>query len=129
MKSKYTITLTLLIILLALTIYYYPKNSQTNNPENNQINDDSSVKIAVTYEKLAENVVLFPHPVTEEKITALVTMVEDDINQYCIGNQIKTRFNFIPTPIIHKGGTQQGENPPGLDEMIQLNQNGINLIV
>lgn len=79
--------------------------------------------------KLSENVGRWPHPVSEEKIKALVTMVEDDINQYCIDNQIETRFNYIPTPVIHKGGTPQGENPPGLDEMIQLNQSDINLIV
>jgi len=128
-KNRYKISGILLIILAFAAIYYYPQNPQTHNPENNQADDETSVKIAVTYEKLAENVGLFPHPISEEKITALVAMAENDINQYCIDNQIETRFRYIPTPVIHKGGTQQGENPPGLDEMIQLNQSGINLIV
>ena len=129
MKSKFTITLALVIILLVITIYNYPQDLQTKNPENNQIDDEITVKIAVTYEKLTENVELFPHPVPEEKIISLVELAEKEINQYCTDNQIETRFTFIPTPIIHKGGTAPGENPPGLDEMIQLNQSGINLIV
>jgi ABC-type branched-subunit amino acid transport system substrate-binding protein len=128
-KNKYSIAFGLLIILLFVTINYYPRNTQPNNPENNQLKDENTVKIAVTYMKLSENVGRWPHPVSEEKIKALVTMAEEDINQYCIDNQIETRFNYIPTPVIHKGGTPQGENPPGLDEMIQLNQSGINLIV
>ncbi len=129
MKNKYSIAFGLLIILLFVTINYYPRNTQPNNPENNQLKDENTVKIAVTYMKLSENVGRWPHPVSEEKIKALVTMAEDDINQYCIDNQIETRFNYIPNPVIHKGGTPQGENPPGLDEMIQLNQSGVNLIV
>jgi len=127
-KNKFAIPVTLLIILLAITINYY-SGLQSNDPENNQTDDNNIVKIAVTYEKLAENVELFPHTVSEEKITSLVELAEKEINQYCTDNQIETRFTFIPTPIIHKGGTSTGENPPGLDEMIQLNQSGINLIV
>lgn len=129
MKNRFKISGILLLILVFVAIYYYPRNPQTHNPENNQADDETSVKIAVTYEKLAENVGLYPHPVSMEKINALITMAEDDINQYCLDNQIETRFSFIPTPVIHKGGTSSGENPPGLDEMIQLNQSGINLIV
>ena len=91
--------------------------------------EENIVNIAVTYEKLAENVEVFPHPVSEEKIIALVNYTEAEINQYCNDKQIDTRFKFIPTPVIHKGGIPAGENPPGLDEMIQLNMAGINLIV
>jgi len=128
-KNRFKITVILIIALLFVTLYYYPRTPQTHNPQNNQTDDETTVKIAVTYEKLAENVELFPHPVSEEKITSLVELAEKEINQYCTDNQIETRFTFIPTPIIHNGGTSPGENPPGLDEMIQLNQSGINLIV
>lgn len=128
MKNKYNIAIGLLLVLVITTIIYYPRNPQPNNPENTQTSE-KIIEIAVTYEKLAENVELYPHPVSEEKITALITMVENDINKYCTDNQIETRFNFTPTPVIRKGGTSKGENPPGLDEMIQLNQFGINLIV
>ncbi len=79
-KNKSTLTITLLIILLAITAYYY-SSTQSDNPTNNQTDDDSSIKIAVTYEKLAENVGLFPHPVPEGKITALVAIAENEINQ------------------------------------------------
>ena len=129
MKNKFKITGILLIILLFVTLYYYPRNPQPNNTQNNQTDNEATIKIAVTYEKLAENVELFPHLVPEEKIKSLVELAEKEINQYCTVNQIETRFTFIPTPIINKGGTSPGENPPGLDEMIQLNQSGINLIV
>jgi len=96
--------------------------------ENHTVNDNK-VTIAVTYEKLAENVMTWPHPVSEEKVIALINFTETEINQYCKDNLIETRFRFIPIPVIHKGGTPPGENPPGLDEMIQLNQSGIKLIV
>ena len=82
MKSKNTITITVVIILLAITINYYSRLKH-NDPENNQTDNKNTVKVGVTYEKLAENVELFPHPVSEEKITTLVTMTENDINQYC----------------------------------------------
>ena len=129
MKNRFTLTIILLIALFVVSINYYTRNPQTHNPQNNQTDDETSIKIAVTYEKLTENIELFPHPIPEEKITSLVELAEKEINQYCTDNQIDTRFTFIPTPIIHKGGTSPGENPPGLDEMIQLNQSGINLIV
>lgn len=128
MKTKFSIPITLLIIILVITINYY-SGLKPNNTENIQLDDENTVNVAVAYEKLAENVGLFPHTVSEEKIISLVELAEKEINQYCLDNQIETRFSFIPTPVIHKGGTSQGENPPGLDEMIQLNQSGINLIV
>ena len=122
----------LFLVGTIITVIFFPTKKA---PETIFLNDtqkntqDNIIQIAVTYEKLASNVMTWPHPVSAEKIIALVNLTEVEINQYCLDNQIKKQFNFIPTPVIHKGGTQRGENPPGLDEMIQLNEADINLIV
>jgi ABC-type branched-subunit amino acid transport system substrate-binding protein len=127
-KSKNTIII-LIAIILVIIVISQQKTPQSIEPEINQTDTDDSIIIAITYEKLAENVITWPHPVSEENVISLVKYTEKEINQYCIENHIETRFRFIPTPVVHKGGTPPGENPPGLDEMIQLNQSGINLIV
>ena len=90
---------------------------------------ENVVNIAVTYQKLTETVQIWPHPIKEEYIKALVNLTETEINQYCNENQYETRFRLIPTPIIYKGGGKKGDLPPGLEETMQLNENGINLIV
>jgi len=111
------------IIILSQDINQTPVQDEITPPE------EDTVKIAVTYQKLAENMELWPHPVSEEKVIALVNFTEVEINQYCIENQIDIEFEFIPAPVIHKGGTQAGENPPGLDETIELYESGVNLVV
>jgi len=119
----------ILSVFLFTVIILTQDNDSPSDQEEISPSEENIVNIAVTYEKLAENVELWPHPVSEEKIVLLINITGAEINQYCNENQIDTKFKFIPTPVIHKGGTQAGENPPGLDEMVQLNEAGINLIV
>ena len=129
MNNRHRISTIILIIIGLSIIILAQDKGQTPVQEEIPPIEEDTVKIAVTYEKLAENVQLWPHPVTGEKVTALVNFTEAEINQYCMDNQIDFNFQFIPTPVIRKGGTQAGENPPGLDETIELDEAGINLIV
>jgi ABC-type branched-subunit amino acid transport system substrate-binding protein len=131
MNNTHKITLIIICGVLFTVTILSRQNQQPNIVENQTIleKEHNVIRIAVTYEKLAENVEVIPNPVNEENVIALINYTEAEINQYCIENQFKTKFKLIPTPVIHKGGTQAGENPPGLDEMIQLNKTGINLIV
>jgi ABC-type branched-subunit amino acid transport system substrate-binding protein len=123
------LTIIILIGVLITAIILSQEETEVLNSEENKNHNENIVSIAVTYEKLAENVMLWPHPVQEEKIIALINLTQAEVNEYCIQNQIDTQFTFIPTPVIHKGSTASGENPPGLDETIQLYEEGINLIV
>ena len=129
MNNRHRLSIIILIVVGFAFIILAQENNQTPELEEIISPEENTVNIAVTYEKLAENVGLWPHPVSDEKIIALVNFTEAQINQYCKENQIDIKFQFIPTPVLHKGGTQAGENPPGLDETIELNAAGINLIV
>jgi hypothetical protein len=119
----------ILSIFLFTVIILTQDNDKAPIQEEISASEENIVDIAVTYMKLADDVQRWPHPVSEEKIVLLINSTGAEINQYCNDNQIDTRFKFIPTPVFHKGGIPAGENPPGLDEMIQLNNAGINLIV
>ncbi len=129
MNNRHRLSIIILIVVGFAFIILAQNKGQTPAQEEIIPIEEDTVKVAVTYEKLAENVGLWPHPVSGEKVIALVNFTEAEINQYCIENQIDIKFQFIPTPVLHKGGTQAGENPPGLDETIELNAAGINLIV
>ena len=129
MNNRQRVSITVLVLIGLGFIILSQDNNQTPVQEEITLPEEDTVNIAVTYEKLAENVGLWPHPVSDEKVIALVNFTEAEINQYCLDNQIELKFQFIPTPVIHKGGTPAGENPPGLDETIELNEAGINLIV
>lgn len=129
MNNRQIVSITILIIVGFSIIILSQDNNQTPVQDEITPPEEDTVNIAVTYEKLAENVGLWPHLVSEEKVIALVNYAEAEINQYCEENQLELKFDFIPTPVLNKGGTPRGENPPGLDETIELNAAGINLIV
>jgi ABC-type branched-subunit amino acid transport system substrate-binding protein len=128
-RYKLTLILITLAILLCATSLTQKNNDEKTTPLIILDTEENIVKIAVTYQKLTEKVQIWPHPIKEEYIKALINLTETEINQYCKENQYKTRFKLLPTPIIYKGDGRRGDLPPGLEETMQLKEDGINLIV
>jgi ABC-type branched-subunit amino acid transport system substrate-binding protein len=83
-----------------------------------------TVHIAVTYLTLPPTANIWPHPLSAESVETLAQMAEDEINTYCIENNVSHRFDFMCKPVMHFGGT-----PPGLEEAKALKEAGVDLIV
>ncbi|MBN2334608.1 ABC transporter substrate-binding protein [Candidatus Bathyarchaeota archaeon] len=119
----------ILVLVAALAFIVYRLPVQEEPAAVDEEKGDESVRIAVTYEMLGETVQIWPHPVSEEKVLALINMTEAEINSYCEENQSEYRFRLVPTPVLNKGGTSGDELPPGLEETMQLDEDGVSLVV
>ena len=74
------------------------------------------VKIALTYIQESSDSYSYPSEFDAIVVEKLVETVEKEINTYCEENGVKTRFDFIPYPVVYR---RQHEHP-GLPEVRQM---------
>jgi hypothetical protein len=99
-------------------------DSRIVNEPSPETEKENELRIAVTYLVLSNDTEIWPHPVPEKDILALINMTECEINQYSKIQNVSTRFKLIPMKIMY-----YQPNPPGLNELKALHEQGISLVV
>jgi hypothetical protein len=111
------------IISISFLIVSY-NNSRIVNEPSPETEKENELRIAVTYEVLSNDTEIWPHPIPEKDILALINMTEYEVNKHAEVQNASTRFKLVPMKIMY-----YQPNPPGLDELKALHEQGISLVV
>lgn len=122
LNLRYLSVILVFIIGICFLIISY-NNSRIVNEPSPETEKENELRIAVTYQVLSSDTEIWPHPIPEKDILALINMTECEINQYSKIQNVSTRFKLVPMRIIYR------QSKPGLDELRALHEQGINLVV